>query len=212
MLLNTGVTALSPTTPIAFANQLVNTTSAPQTVTLTNMGIAPLSISSMAASEPYSVTSTCGKSVGPGAHCYVRVTFSPTTQGTKAGTVSISDGASSKPQVIEVSGAGTVVTFSPSSLIFGSQKIGTGSPPQPVQLTNTGNVPISITKMTLHGLDPLDFSESSNCPSSLNAGASCSISITFAPTRTGARSSILYVTDTGGGSPQTVSMSGTATH
>jgi hypothetical protein len=106
-LLNTGAVAFSPTTPLAFKNQKHGTTSAPQTVTLTNTGKTKLRISSMKASTQFGVTSTCGSSVDAGASCAISVTFSPKTQGAKSGTVTIYDSASSKPQVIELSGTGT---------------------------------------------------------------------------------------------------------
>jgi hypothetical protein len=106
-LLNTGSASFSPTTPLVFKKQNVGTTSAPQTVTLTNSGKTALKISSMKASSQFGVTSNCGKSVTAGANCTISVTFSPTSQGTKSGTVTIDDSASSKPQVIELSGTGT---------------------------------------------------------------------------------------------------------
>ncbi len=106
-LLNTGVASFSPTTPLVFKKQNVGTTSAPQSVTLTNTGKTALKISSMKASSQFGVTSSCGESVGPGANCTISVTFSPASQGAKSGTVTINDSASSKPQVIELSGTGT---------------------------------------------------------------------------------------------------------
>jgi hypothetical protein len=106
-LLNTGVASFSPTTPLNFKKQKHGTTSSPQTVTLTNTGKTELKISSMKASTQFGVTSTCGSSVAPGADCAISVTFSPKTQGAKSGTVTINDSASSKPQVIELSGTGT---------------------------------------------------------------------------------------------------------
>jgi len=106
-LLNTGVVTFSPTTPLNFKKQAAGTTSAPQTVTLTNTGKTALQISSMKASGQFEMTSTCGKSVTAGANCTISVTFSPKTQGPKSGTISIIDSASSKPQVIELSGIGT---------------------------------------------------------------------------------------------------------
>ena len=106
-LLNTGVVSFSPTTPLEFKNQAVGTTSAPQTVTLTNTGATELKIEAMKASPEFAVTSTCGLRVAPGASCTISATFSPTKQGSKDGTISILDSASSKPQVIEVLGTGT---------------------------------------------------------------------------------------------------------
>ena len=106
VLLNTGAASLSPTSPLVFKKQAVGTTSAPQTVTLTNSGKAALKISSMKTTGQFGVTSTCGTSVAPGAKCTISVTFSPTSKGAKYGTVTINDSASSKPQVIQLAGTG----------------------------------------------------------------------------------------------------------
>jgi hypothetical protein len=107
VLLNTGVVTFSPTNPLNFKKQATGTTSAPQTVTLTNTGKTALTISSMKATGQFGMTSTCGSSVAAGANCTISVTFSPKTKGPKSGTVSLNDSASSKPQVIELSGTGT---------------------------------------------------------------------------------------------------------
>ncbi|MGA8761470.1 MAG: FG-GAP-like repeat-containing protein [Candidatus Sulfotelmatobacter sp.] len=107
VLLNTGTVAFSPTAPLNFKKQAVGTTSAPQKVTLTNTGKAALKISAMKAAGQFAMTSTCHASVAPGAKCSISVTFSPKSNGTKSGTVTILDSASSKPMVIELSGTGT---------------------------------------------------------------------------------------------------------
>jgi hypothetical protein len=194
-LLNTGQVTFSPTSPISFPDQLVGTASAQQTIALTNKGSKAVTVSSIAISTQYAFDSACGGTVAPGASCNINITFSPASQGTKTGTMSINDSASIKPQVIELSGAGTIVTLSPPSLDFGSQRKHSTSSPQLIKLTNTGAATLNITKMSLHGLDPYDFSETSNCPSSLGAGASCTITVTFSPLILGQRSAILYVTD-----------------
>jgi hypothetical protein len=74
---------------------------------LTNTGGAALKISSMGASAQFGVTSTCGAGVAAGANCTISVTFSPNSQGAKRGRLTINDSASSKSQVIELSGTGT---------------------------------------------------------------------------------------------------------
>ena len=89
------------------------------------------------------------------------------------------------------------------------QKVGTKSAPQVVQLTNTGKATLNITKFVMRGYDFDDFAQSNNCPASLGAGASCKITVTFTPAKTGARSALLYILDSGGGSPQTVALAGT---
>ena len=106
VLLNTGVVNFSPTTPLSFKKQKAGTTSAPQTVTLINTGTKTLTIASMKTTGQFGMSSTCGSSVTAGADCSISVTFSPKSKGAKAGKVTINDSASSKPQVIELSGTG----------------------------------------------------------------------------------------------------------
>lgn len=107
VLLNTGVATFSPTTPLNFKNQAVGKTSPPQTITVTNTGAAELKIQSMRASAEFGVTSTCGSGLAPGASCTISATFLPTQTGAVQGTITIIDSASTKPQVIELSGTGT---------------------------------------------------------------------------------------------------------
>ena len=87
-------------TSLAFGNQNVNTTSAAQTVTLTNSGTAALNITSIAASAPYAQTNTCGASVAAGANCSISVTFTPTATGSQPGTITVTDNATGSPQTV----------------------------------------------------------------------------------------------------------------
>jgi len=96
------------------------------------------------------------------------------------------------------------VTLSSTSLTFGSQVVGTTSAPQAVTLTNTGTAAVNISSITASG----DFSQANNCGSKLNAGANCTISVTFTPTAIGARSGLISITDNAVGSPQTVNLAG----
>jgi hypothetical protein len=208
-LLNTGVVNFSPNLPINFPFQLVGTVSPAQTVTLTNTGSKALSIASMKITSPFQQTNSCGKSLAPGAKCKIEITFKPQNTNTVSGTLTISDSASSKPQVIEVSGTGTVVKLTPLKLAFGGQKAGTTSAPQKVTVSNQGAAALSITQIYIGGTNYRDFTQTNNCPSSLNAGANCVINVTFSPPKSGAFSALLGLIDNGGGSPQTVPLTGT---
>lgn len=106
VLLNTGAVKFSPLGLLSFTNQKHGTTSPPQAVTLTNMGKAALSITSVKTTGEFGATSTCGKSVAAKASCTISVTFSPKGTGEMSGAVQINDSASSKPQVIALSGRG----------------------------------------------------------------------------------------------------------
>ena len=183
VLLNTGIISFSPTTPLSFNPQLLGTTSTPQSVTLTNTGKTVLSITSKQVSAPFKFASgtTCGSSVAPGAKCTLSLIFHPTTMGLKSGLLTLNDNASSKPQVVELSGTGTTLTVSPPQLDFGKQKVHTQSPPQNVTVTNTGSTAVSITGIAMGGAYPTDYVETNTCGSQLDAGATCTISISFGP-------------------------------
>jgi hypothetical protein len=130
--------------------------------------------------------------------------------GVTTGTITIHDSASSKPQVVELVGTATAVKLSPAQLTFPPQKNGSKSSPQKILLTNVSNSPFDFTRsMYIDGTDPTSFYESNNCPTTLNGGASCSIHVIFAPRKTGSLSGSVIITDTGGGSPQSVPLTGT---
>jgi hypothetical protein len=211
VLLNTGLASFSPTTPVSFPAQFVGTTSSPKNVTLTNTGTTTLSITSISVSKPFllGTKATCGTSVAPGAKCTLSVVFQPTVMGLKTGLLVLNDSASSKPQVIELSGTGTTLTVSPSQLNFGSQKVGTKSAPQTVTVTNTGASAVSVTGVSITGSDYLDYSETNTCGSQINSGASCTISVTFAPITKGTRTALAQINGPGGVVWQAVQLTGT---
>jgi putative Ig domain-containing protein/HYDIN/CFA65/VesB family protein len=105
------------------------------------------------------------------------------------------------------------VAFSPTSLTFAAQAIGTTSAPQSITVTNTGNAGLFINSAATRGADPLDFTQVDDGCSGLTLapGSSCSVAITFSPTATGARSATFILTDNAPASPQTVPISGTGT-
>jgi hypothetical protein len=212
-LLNTGVVSFSPTTPLVFPTQLVGTTSAPLSVTLTNTGSTTLTISSIRVNGPFQLGSgtTCGSSVAPGGNCTLSAVFKPTAPGSKSGLLAVSDSASTKPQIIELQGVGTVVSLSPAQLSFPPQKVGTKSTPKTVMVTNTSSTAITFSGAKITGTNFKDFSETNTCGSQIGPGASCTVSVTFTPSQTGTRSAVLDLKDSGGGSPQTVTLTGTGT-
>src|SRR5207245_5529647 len=63
----------------------------------------------------------------------------------------------------------------------------------------------------ISGANSGDFAQTNGCGTSVAAGGSCRITVTFTPTATGTRSAALTVTDDAVGSPQTASLSGSGT-
>jgi Abnormal spindle-like microcephaly-assoc'd, ASPM-SPD-2-Hydin/Putative Ig domain len=107
--------------------------------------------------------------------------------------------------------AAAAVTFTPPSLTFGSQAVGTTSPPQTITVANTGDASMFINSAAVP--NTLDFTVVSDGCSGLTlpAGTSCDMSITFNPSATGTRTAALTVTDNAPGSPQTAPLTGTGT-
>jgi archaellum component FlaF (FlaF/FlaG flagellin family) len=212
-LSGTGISLSVTLTPakLTFATQLIGTVSSPQLATLTNTGDQAVSISNILTTGAFKQTNDCPSSLQPNASCKIQVEFAPKAKGLANGKLSVEDDAVGSPQTITLAGTGTVVELSPEGLNFGDQKVGTKSTPVPVTLTNKGKTSLSISKIAITGNDPGDFTQKNNCGTSVPAGGQCKISVTFAPTAQGARSAMLSVSDDGGGSPQTVSLSGTGT-
>jgi hypothetical protein len=101
------------------------------------------------------------------------------------------------------------VSLNPGSLTFAGQTVGTTSPAQQVTLTNSGTADLHISTVGLTGADPGDFAESDGCAgTTVAAGSSCAVSVTFKPQATGTRTATVSIADDAQGSPQTVALSG----
>jgi hypothetical protein len=204
---------------LTFAGRTVGTTSASQSSTLTNSGTAPLTISAivMAGTNPgdFAQVNNCPLSpatLGVGASCSIQVTFTPTATGSRSASVSVTDDATGSPHSLGVSGTGLAtapdVGLNPTSLDFGARSVGSTSAAQSSTLTNTGNAALNITGVSITGTNAGDFAQTNNCPSSLGAGASCSISVTFTPGAAGARSASVSIADDATSSPQSIALTG----
>jgi hypothetical protein len=93
----------------------------------------------------------------------------------------------------------------PATLTFGSQTINTTAPTQLVYITDSGTDALAITSITASG----DFSQVNNCGSTVAAGASCTIAVSFTPTATGSRTGGLTIVDNASGSTHSVTLAGT---
>jgi hypothetical protein len=212
-LLGTGVlptVSLSPSS-LTFPTQVVFTTSASKTVTLTNTGLGTLKLSKIAVTGPFAQTNTCGSTLNASGSCTFTVMFKPTTDGSLTGSITLTDNAANSPQTVTLKGTGTYVQLTPTSENFGNQPVGTTSLPKKITLSNKGSVAVSITSISITGTDAGDFAQTDTCGSSVAAGASCFIKVTFTPKATGTRSASVSVSDNGGGSPQSVALSGAGT-
>lgn len=202
---------------LVFTNQGVNTSSAAQSFILTNCGTAALTVSNVfftgSGSNDFSVVQTCTNSaLTAGSTCTLNVTFTPLAVGVRQATLNIVHDASGSPTTVSVQGTGFLpagaVCLSASSLAFGSVGIGSTNSGQNVTITNCGTTNLSVTAAAIVGANAGDFHITANSCSSLATGATCSITVNFAPTAGGTRTATLAITNTASGSPHLVSLTG----
>jgi hypothetical protein len=133
----------------------------------------------------FTETTTCGTSLAPGANCNVSVAFRPTAPGTRSASLTIAGNAGNNPLSVPLTGIGTsngpVANLYPATLAFALQNVGTTSASQAVTLQNAGNAALTISTIAISGADSTDFIETTTCGSSLTAGSSCTISVSFKP-------------------------------
>ena len=149
-----------------------------------------------------SITSPCH-------NCWLALRFEPDSVGAQSGTLILSSNPAGHPFQLLLTGSGIAITglaASPSVADFGAIPVGSSSGATLFTITNLTSGAVSIDSPHLTG----DFAvSSSNCASSLAAGASCSVSVVFAPTVTGARAGSLTLESTA--STASASLLGTGT-
>src|SRR2546422_2124797 len=127
------------------------------------------------------------------------------------GLTTFAGSSASANNMSEFFGAGTlpgVVSLSPTAVPFGSVLVGATSAAQTVTLHNGTTSSASISSIAISGTNASAFAQTHTCGSSLAAGASCTISVTFKPATTGAAAATLAVTDSATGSPQKAALTG----
>ena len=227
-LTGTGVTStvnFSPS-PVAFGNQRQGTPSTQLTTVLTNSGSGTLTISSvtLAGNQPRRLrTSGAGKRYGlpdggnggSGGELHDRGDVHANgAWGEKrddhCGGQRVGESAHGG-----VTGTGVFpqATPTPSPLTFGNQIEGTTSTPLTVTLTNGRTDILHIATVALGGTNPADFAiaAGTTCTnvSTVAAGNTCIVNLTFAPATANPFTATLTFTDDASPTTQTVNLSGT---
>src|SRR6185369_8964998 len=103
-----------------------------------------------------------------------------------------------QPVVIGGTNQGAAYTLSTTSLVFGNQSLNLASSAKTITLRSTGVATLPITSIAIGGSNANQFAQINTCGTSLAAGASCAIKVTFKPTGTGPKAATLSVTAGGG--------------
>jgi archaellum component FlaF (FlaF/FlaG flagellin family) len=205
---------------VTFASTTVGSTTAAQTVTLTNSGTATLDITSIAVGGTDATSflisaKTCTTTLAAAASCTFSVEFKPAATGALTGDIAITDNAAASPQKVTLAGTGAAaaapaVSLSATSLTFASTTVGSTTTAQTVTLKNTGTATLDITSIAVGGTDETSFLiPAKTCTTTLAAAASCTFSVEFKPAATGALTGDIAITDNATGSPQKVTLAGT---
>jgi len=94
-----------------------------------------------------------------------------------------------------------VANLSANAISFATQLVTATSSSQNVTITDNSTRTLAISSIVVSGANTTDFNEQDNCGTSLAAGATCTITVTFTPSATGARSATITITDDSGVHP-----------
>ncbi len=178
-------------------------------VQVSNTGTAPVSFTSVSASGDYAATGACsapGATLAPNATCTLQVTFTPSTAGSRTGTLAVATSATTNPLTVVLTGIGnqSKLVVRPSALAFGNVAVGVSASMQ-LALTNSGTAPVNAISIAGTG----DYIVSAPCSVTMLApGSSCGVQVTFMPSNPGARSGTLTVTSSDPSSPANVPLTG----
>jgi hypothetical protein len=140
----------------------------------------------------------------------VTISGTPDTAAQGVGfSVKVTDSASqsaSQSYTVSILLEPDTLTLSPASLSF-TQLVATPSSAQAEVVTNTGTAAVAISSIALIG-NPAEFGQNNTCGSSLAAGLSCTVNVTFTPSQLGPMGAALSIIDNTVGSPHNVSLTG----
>ncbi len=205
-----GTITLTPLS-IDFGAQFTGTTSAAQSVTVSNTGDGPVTVGTPSTTGDYAVAGSCPNSLPAGGSCTLSVTFTPSAIGNRPGRLTVPWGSGSSTTTT-LDGMGTTpgqLVFSPSPLSFSSTAIGS-STTSSVTVTSQGGTAVQFSGISVTG----DFAVGTGgtCTSStqLAAGSgSCTVTVVFTPTTTGSRTGTLTIANNGVPASATEPLNGT---
>ena len=105
--------------------------------------------------------------------------------------------------------SGPELSLSIPYLNFSQTTVGQSTPPQTVILKNAGNAPLNLTSISTTGTNVSDFHVTNNCAPVLTSNQSCSISVVYAPSASGASNASLIIISNAPQSPQSIALAGT---
>jgi 6-phosphogluconolactonase (cycloisomerase 2 family) len=221
-LISTKGTGLVPLTvaptSLAFGAVTVGSTSTAKIVTLTNSLNATVTFSFTTSGDYAAIGSgvnPCGTSLASLAACTLSVTFTPKTNGSIDGALTVSQTVDSILQIVALSGSGTggqtpPLSFSPASLSFPSTVVGSTSADKTVLVTNNSSTTVTISTFPASTNYASAPGSASPCGGPLTAGNQCTVTVTFSPKQAGTITGSVTFSDDATINTQIVDLSGKA--
>ena len=181
------------------------------TLNMTNPGASSVSIDSNRSDTNLFTVSATAFVLGVEAGREISITFSPTTAGTVSDSLRVFHNGSGGLLTVFLTGRGVVreVSLSVGSLAFGDVEVGQDSV-LTLDVSNTGNISLTVSGITLSGTDASEFSVSPTS-GTIAAGGSLPLGVTFLPSSVGLKSASLSIAHNAPGDSVTVSLSGAGT-
>lgn len=168
-----------------------------RTTTLTNTGVAAISVTTPAASSVTGVgfsylNTTCGTTLAAGANCSITVRYAATAANAASGTLTVTTGAGVKTAALTAQSLASVATVTSAASITLADWYQSGSITGGFTIRNNGNQAFTLTAMGLSGA----LSVASNTCSNVAPGQQCEVR------------AALNRASTGGSGIQTITMVG----
>lgn len=198
--------SISPAT-FDFGSVIEGTNSADQTFTLTNTGLGTSGLVTLGigGTDPASFVqdaTTCGPKLAIGGSCTISAHFAPAGARIYDATLSAtaSPGGTTTATLTGTGVIPAILSISPTTFDFGSVVSGSQSGQQTFTVTNGGQGSSGTVAVSLSGANQADFTiDSTTCGAALTSNATCTVTVHFTPSTTGAETASLSATSSPGG-------------
>ncbi len=203
--------SVSPVQLLFLGNVIIGMPSQPQTIMLQNTSTSTMTFSGFAVTPSTVAISanTCPGTLPAGGSCAVTFVFTPTAAGQISGSFTINHSGAGNPQVLPVSGtAVTQLLFSPASVQFGDQVVGTTGTGQGLSIGNNFNSPVTVQTISVSGDFQITQDPCPLAPAQFTGFLGCAVQFSFTPSATGTRTGIISVVASDSPSPHQIPISG----
>ena len=203
---------------VAFGDVATGSVSAIQSVQLLNQGPGGVTlnvVNTIGSHAPdFSLTGTCipGSVLLQGQTCRIDVAFVPGSAGAKKATIQVASTGTHPPDVQlggnGLGGPSPGLAVSATALSFDAIRIGTQSVPTEVTLSSNGSGVVRVTGMVVSGPFAMQNKTCPSAPFTLQAGAECTVTVTFLPQAEGNAPGLLSVSTDASPALREVALSG----